>query len=382
MIADVIVIGSGIVGASCAYYLTKAGVRVHLIEKGQIGSGSSKAGQMHVVGWEEPEIHLKLGLESKKLYTELSQELSVPIDFRQTGSIAILENEQQFNTFADTVKQLQDWGIKCKLLDNREIIKMEPNIAPDVAGGVHFVEDAQVNPLYATLALVQASREGGAIVESNCEVTGFEFNSGKDRISAVLTNKGRKPTETVVIAAGAWSGIVGSLAGLDIPVKPRRGNLAVTVPVPDDILNCKILLAASYMDSVHSGGGGGLSIAANIQQAGNGNLVLGSSRQFVDFDYDVDPMVIAKMLEQNMRFFPTLADISVIRTWVGFRPYTPDLLPIISPVEAINGMYLATGHEGIGITEGPITGKLISQMITQQPLEFSIDAVSFNRFNK
>jgi glycine/D-amino acid oxidase-like deaminating enzyme len=382
MISDVIVIGGGIVGASCAYYLTRAGVKVHLIEKGSIGCGASKAGMMHIVSWEEPEIHLKLGRESKKLYKELNQELTLPIEFRQTGSIAILEHEDQFNTFAVTVKRLQDWGVKCQLLDNQEIIKREPNIAPDIAGGAYFEEDGQVNPLYATLALVQSCRDRGAMIESFCEVTGFEFNSEKNRVTAVLTNKGRKSTGAVVIAAGAWSGKVGEFAGLDIPVKPRRGNLAVTVPVPDDLINCKVLLAASYMDTVHSGGSTGVSVAANIQQAGNGNLVLGSSRQFVGFDTEVDPMVVAKMLNQCLRFFPILRDISVIRTWVGFRPYTPDLLPIISPIDTIDGMYVATGHEGIGITEGPITGKLISQMITKQPVAFSLEAVSFSRFKK
>jgi glycine/D-amino acid oxidase-like deaminating enzyme len=382
VIADVVVIGGGIVGNSCAYYLTKAGLKVHLIEKGPMGCGASKAGMMHVVSWEEPDIHLRLGRASLKLYKELNQELKIPIEFRETGSIAILENEGQFNSFTEKVERLQNWGVKCRILDNACITEMEPNIAPDIYGGVFFEEDGQVSPLYATLALAQASREKGAAIESFCEATGFEFNNEKDAITAVLTDKGRIPAGAVVIASGAWSGMVGEFAGLNIPVQPRKGNLAVTVPVPDDIVNCKVVLAASYMDTVHSGGSTGVSIAANIQQAGNGNLVLGSSRQFIGFDAEVDPMVISRMLKQCLRFYPILKDISVIRTWSGFRPYTPDLLPIISSVEGIRGMYLATGHEGIGITEGPITGKLITQMITGQPLEFPLDAVSFSRFEK
>ena len=382
MASDVVVIGGGIVGTSCAYYLSKAGLKVHLIEKGPMGCGASKAGMMHVVSWEEPDIHLKLGNTSMKLYKELNQELEIPIEFRETGSIAILENEEQFKSFTEKVERLKAWGVKCQVLDNAAIRKMEPNIAPDVAGGVYFQQDCQVSPLYATLSLAQASRENGAAVESFVEATGFEFNNEKNAVTAVLTDKGRIPTGAVVIASGAWSKMVGEFASLNVPVEPRRGILAVTVPVPDGIINCKVILAASYMDTVHSGGSTRVSIAANIQQAGNGNLVLGSSRQFVGFDNEVDPKVVAEMLKQNLRFYPVLKDISVIRTWVGFRPYTSDLLPIISPVESIKGMYLATGHEGIGITEGPITGKLITQMITGQPLEFPLDAVSFSRFEK
>jgi sarcosine oxidase subunit beta len=380
---DVVVIGAGIVGSSCAYFLTKAGLKVHLVEKGSFGCGASKGGMMHLVSWEEPEIHLKLGRESQKLYEQLSQELPTDIDYRRTGSIAFLETDQQFQKFADTIKRLQAWGVACELLPIHDLLKIEPHVAPDIAGGAYFKECGQVNPLYATLALVQASRDRGAVTDSFTEVTGFEMTPAGDRVTAVTTTRGKIATGAVVIAAGSWSGLVGEMAGLQIPVQPRRGNLAVTVPVPDDIMNTKVLLAASYMDTVHEGGSSsGLAVAANIQQAGNGNLVLGSSRQFIGFDSEVDPMVIAKMMDQNLRYFPVLRDVSVIRTWVGFRPYTPDLLPIISPVDILEGMYIATGHEGIGITEGPITGKLITQMITKQPLEFPLDAVAFSRFDQ
>jgi len=380
---DVVVIGAGIVGSSCAYYLAKAGLKVHLVEKGPFGSGASKAGMMHLVTWEEPEIHLRLGCESQKLYQQLSQELPLDIEYRKTGSIAFLENSQQFQKFKETIKRLQAWGVNCELIEIQDLLKIEPYVAPDIAGGAYFKEDGQVSPLYATLALIQASRDLGTVTDSFCEVTGFEMSPAGNKVTGVTTSKGRIPADAVVIAAGAWSAKVGELAGLDIPIQPRRGNLAVTVPVPERIMNVKVLLAASYMDTVHEGGGGnGLAVAANIQQAGNGNLVMGSSRQFVGFDSEVDPMVIAKMMDQNLRYYPILKDISVIRTWVGFRPYTPDLIPIISPVDSIEGMYIAAGHEGIGITEGPITGKLISQMITNQPLEFPLDAVSFNRFKK
>lgn len=379
---DVVIIGGGIVGCSCAYYLSQMGVKVHLVDKGAVGSGASKAGMMHIVTWEEPEIHLKLARRSKELYKELSQELMIDINYRETGSIAIVEKPESMGTFGEMVQHLNTLGVKGHMVTGPELVRMEPNIAPDVAGGVYFDDDGQVNPLYACLALTQAARQCGAVIDPFNEVTGFELNPEKNAIGAVLTKNGRIPTKAVVIAAGAWSGEMGRMLGLMIPIKPRKGTLVVTVPVPDDLINCKVILAAGYMDSVKAGASSGVAVAANVQQAKNGNLLLGSSRQFVGFDGSVDPMVVASMLQRCLRFFPALAEISAIRTWAGFRPYTPDLLPIISPVDQIAGMYIAAGHEGIGITEGPVTGKVISQLITGQPTDVPLDELQLSRFQQ
>ena len=377
---DIVIIGGGIVGCSCAYYLARAGVRVHLVEKGPLGSGASKSGMMHVVTWEEPEIHLELARRSRKLYEELNAELPSAIEFRPTGSTAIVETPQSLANMEAMVQRLQTWGLKCSMLSNQDMLKREPNIAPDIAGGVFFEEDAMVNPLYTTLALARAARDYGAVIESQTTVTGIELSEEKNSINAVMTDRGRIPTKNIVIASGAWSGLVGKMIGLEIPVTPRKGTLVVTAPVPENFMNCKIILAAGYMDAVKDGAKSGVAVAANIEQAKNGNLLLGSSRQFVDFDPEVDPKVVDAMLSRCLRFFPRLSDISAVRTWTGFRPYTPDLLPIIGSLDRISGVYLATGHEGIGITEGPITGKLISQIVTGQQPEIDLSQLTLDRF--
>ncbi len=377
---DVVIVGGGIAGTSCAYFLARAGLKPHLVEKGPLGSGASRAGMSHVVSWEEPEIHLELGRHSNVLYEELAQTLPLDIEYRHTGSIAIVEEPEKMADMRQLVQRLQAWGLTCQMLSSQDMRELEPNISANVAGGAFFNEDSQVNPLYATRALAQAAVQMGAVIEPFNEVTGFEFSPGRQAVTAVLTQKGRIATGAVVIAAGAWSGLVGKLAALDVPVFPRKGILIITVPVPRDFLHTKIILAAGYMDSVKSGSGSGISVAANVQQMANGNLLLGSSRQMVGFDTSVDPKVVATMIQRNLRFFPGLASISALRTWAGFRPYTPDLLPIISPVEHLGGMFLACGHEGIGITEGPITGKLISQLVTGQKTDIAIEQLAFSRF--
>lgn len=379
---DVIVIGGGIVGCACAYYLTQAGVRVHLLERGALGCGASKAGMTHIVTWEEPEVHLQLSKESKRLYQELSQILPVDIQYRETGSIAIVEQPERMTSFGETVRRLQAWGVKCQILRPDELIAMEPRIAADVGGGAYFEDDAQVNPLYTTQALARAAQERGAVIETFCEATGIERSPNQQRVTAVQTPQGRIPAGNVVIAAGAWSGQLAKRINLEVPILPRKGTLVVTAPLPEDYFACKIILAAGYMDSVREGASSGVAVAANVQQVKNGNLILGSSRQFVGFDASIDPAVVSNMMKRNLRFFPDLANVTAIRTWSGFRPYTPDLLPIISAVDTIEGLYLAAGHEGIGITEAPITGKLISQLITRETTDIPLGDLSFSRFNK
>jgi glycine/D-amino acid oxidase-like deaminating enzyme len=379
---DIVVIGGGIVGCACAYYLARAGVRVHLVEKGPLGVGASRAGMTHIVTWEEPEIHLQLARASKKLYAELSQELPLDIQYRETGSIAIVETPDKLGASGEMVRRLQAWGLKCRLLSAEEMIQVEPVIAPDLAGGAYFEEDAQVNPLYAVQALARAAQDYGATVERYAEVTGLELSTEQNQVVAVQTARSRIPTGGAVIAAGAWSGQVAKMLGLELPISPRKGTLVITPPMPKDFLRCQILLAAGYMDSVHSGAGSGIAVAANIQQVKNGNLLLGSSRQFVGFEPAVDPQVVSLMTMRNLRFFPAIANLPAIRIWTGFRPYTPDLLPVISPVEAIRGLYIAAGHEGIGITEAPITGKLISQLVSGQAPDVPLEELSFARFQR
>jgi len=377
---DVVVIGGGIVGCSCAYYLARAGVKVHLVEKGSLGAGASKAGMMLVVTWEEPEIHLGLARLSRRLYVELSQELDVDIAFQPAGTIAVVESPLNMAGMGEMIQRLQKWGLTCRLLSSQDIRELEPKLSPDVAGGAFFDEDALVSPLYATLAIAQAARGLGAVVESGAEVTSIELTPDQSQIAAVVTSRGRIPTPSVVIAAGAWSAQIGKLAGIEIPITPRRGTVVVTAPVSEEIIRCKSVMAAGYMDAVRSGSKSGVAVAAALQQTPNGNLLLGTSRQFVGFDPVVDPTVVSSMLNRCARFFPALSGLSAIRTWTGFRPYTPDLLPIISPVEGIDGLHIASGHEGLGITEGPATGKLISQMVTGAEPEIDLQPLSFARF--
>ncbi len=376
---DVVVIGGGIIGTCCAYYLAKEGLKVTLVERGEICSEASKSSQGHLFLWELPEINIILAKASIKLYWQLNKELNFDIELRNTGSMSIADSPEAFNSLKNTVEELRSAGVVCELLDSGEFTKREPNVTPDIAGGAYFPEDGQLNPLLATIAIAQAAKILGAELKTETGVTGIELSPDKSKVTGVQTNNGKISTKYVVNAAGAWSGKIGEMAGINIPVVPRKGNLIVVENVPDDFINCKIIIASGYLDSLKTDNK--VAVAANVQQTTCGNLLLGSSREFAGFNKEVDPEVISEIAKRCLKFFPALENLNTIRSWAGLRPYSPDMIPIISdsPVE---GFYIAAGHEGVGITMGPITGKLIAQLITKQKTELPLEQLSVNRFSK
>jgi D-hydroxyproline dehydrogenase subunit beta len=379
MSADVVIIGGGIVGCSCAYYLSRAGLKVRLLERGPLGSGTSRAGMSHIITWEEPDAHLELARASQKLYETLADELTPAIEYRRTGSLAVVEEPQGLPPMISMLARLQAAGIQAEFLDSHALAEFEPRLASGLAGGAFFPADGMVNPLLTTLALARAAAYGGAVLSTHTPVTSIELASNNS-FAAVHTAEERIPATVLVITAGVWTAELAVKVGGYVPIRPRKGHLIITQPLPQDLLRCKVILSSAYMDSVH-GADGNVSVAGNIQQVANGNLLLGSSRQFAGIDLSVDARVVSEIVRRCIRLLPFLAGQAALRTWSGLRPSTPDLLPVIGALSQTAGIYVAAGHEGIGITEAPITGLLISQMISGQPLSLSADRFSPARFH-
>lgn len=372
-----VVIGGGIIGCSCAYFLSMEGVKVHLIERGSLASGTSGACEGNVLTWNKrPGIELDLAMASASLYEELAEELPLDIEFTRRGCLLIAEKVEDLAEIEWRLKSLGERGIPYQSVDRREALELEPKLAPDIAGGIFFPEEIQVNPMLTTFALAKAARAKGAVIRTFCRVTGIRL-SPEGKVTAVDTTQGRLFTETVVNAAGAWSGEIGAMVGLDIPVLPRKGHVVVTEPA-DGMLHHTVM-EAGYTRTVR-GNREGAAIAAVMEPTRSGNILLGSSREFVGFDRCVDPRVISFIISRVLRFLPELERINAIRSYAGLRPCTPDRLPIISPSDEVRGFYIATGHEGAGICLAPITGKLISQMITGRRTDLPLKDLSLSRF--
>ena len=193
----------------------------------------------------------------------------------------------------------------------------------------------------------------------------------------VIISHGKIATRAVVNAAGPWSPSIGKMVGMEIPVRPRRGHIIVTEAAPK-IVRHKVM-EAFYTQTIDTAVDD-LQVACVVEDTKSGILLLGSSREFVGFDKNLRLDAIQRIVQRAIRFFPVLSKLNAIRAYIGFRPYTPDHKPILGACESVPGFYLATRHEGDDICLGPITGKLIAQLLTGQDLDLSLEPYFLKRF--
>jgi len=375
---DVVVIGGGIIGAACSYYLIREGLSVELLESGFPASRTSGACEGNILLWDkELTRELPLGHRSLELWKGLVQELDLEFEYEPKGSIMVAEDDAGLAAIARKVEDLAKAGVPGKLLTHDELHAEEPALASDLPGGALFPEDAQVEPRYATAALVEGGRKHGLRVRTDTPVCRVLLSAG-GRVEAVETASGRIPVRTVVVAAGVWTREITATAGLDVPVYPRKGQIVVVERAPS-FFHRKVM-EAGYVATVESSEAG-LQVAMVAESTRASTLLLGSSRELVGFDRSVSLRVAAAIAARAIRFFPALAGLRCIRTYAGLRPFSPDHLPLIGPVAGAEGVYVAAGHEGSGISLAPATGRLIAQWVTGQPLDFPAEWFGPGRFH-
>lgn len=364
MQADVVVIGAGIVGTSCAYYLAREGMMVCLLDRAGIAGGTSGSGEGNILLCDKaPGPELDLAIPGCRLWQELAHDLDVDFEYEEKGGIVVSENERQQRALADLVAAMQGVGVTARLLDEAERRGLEPHLSPEVAGAAYFPHDAQVQPMLACAALARAARLHGAVVMSHTDVTAIE-RDGHGAVRGVVTTAGRIATARVVNAAGPWSPRIAAMAGVQTPIRPRKGHIVVTEPLPRLVYH-KVIEAA-YADAVTSDDAA-LQVAAVVEDTRSGTILLGSSRELVGFEPTVRLEVARAIVRRAVRFFPMLGQARALRAYVGFRAIAPDHLPIIGAEPDVPGLYTNTGHEGAGICLGPISGKLLSQLIFDRP---------------
>ena len=212
---------------------------------------------------------------------------------------------------------------------------------------------------------------------THIEITGIKLKSS--RVRSIITAKGEIETDTIVNATGVYAARIGKLVDLDIPIKPRRGQILVTEAAPQ-ILRRGLLsagyIAAKFDPSLAETQGVGIS----MDQTSSGNLLLGSTREFVGFDKRTTYEGINNILKNTSRIIPKLKNMHIIRSFGGLRPYTPDGLPILGKVQGIEGFIMAAGHEGDGMALSPITGELIAELIDTGETRISLDHFRLERF--
>ncbi|WP_243526039.1 FAD-binding oxidoreductase [Bacillus pseudomycoides] len=382
---DVLIIGGGIIGSAIAYYVSKCGKEVTLLERGELASGTSSRCDGNILAIDkDPGFDSQMSLESQKLVDQLAKELRHSFEYRAPGSVLVCESEEEMIAAEKWVKRQKEAGLSFRMLDKQDIRQESPYFADDLLGGLECATDSTVNPYLLSFSLLDEAKRQGTDVHLHTEV-----NSIRKDITGVFiveTNKGTFTANKVVNAAGVWSPVIGEMLDVKIPIQPRKGHIIVASR--QEPVGTRKVMEFGYLISKFGGTRHvdeeteKYGVALVFEPTESQNFLIGSSRQFVGFQTKVDTSVIKCIAKRAIRFYPKMADMLLIRTYAGLRPWTADHLPIIAHVEEVPGFYIAAGHEGDGISLAAITGKLIAEMIEGQKTTVPIELLSHNRFQE
>ena len=381
--AEVAIIGGGIVGCAVAYYVAKAGIDCMIIEKNDIASGTSSRcdGNVTIVD-KDPGFDSKMSLVSQELTLELDKDLELPFEYRVHGSILVCDNDEEMEAATEWVKIQNEAGLKFNVLDQQDIRQESPYFADDIPGGLESETDSLINPYLFCYSLIDKATQYGLKVVTNAEVT----NINKQEDFKIETTNGTFTAKKVVNAAGVWAPFIGEMVGIDIPIKPRKGHILVgsrNEPVMmRNVMEFGYLMNKFGRERKVDARTAEHGVALVLEPTESQNFLVGSSRQFVGYDYNIDINVVHTVANRALRFFPKMKDFNLIRAYTGLRPFTEDHLPIVSAVEEVPGFYIAAGHEGDGISLATVTGKLIEQLILEEETIIPVDPLRYDRFKK
>ena len=394
--ADAVVIGGGIVGACCADALSAAGLKVTIVERHGLAGGTTAAGEGNIlVSDKELGPELELALLSNRLWTELGEELrtaaaapgaaaadsdAADMELDAKGGLMVAMTDAGHRAITTLAVQQRAAGVVAEPVDAAGASELEPHLTRELVGALHYPQDQQVQPVKAAAALLRRARARGADLHPHTPVTGI--TRGRDgRVTGVVTRRGAISTEVVVGAAGVWSRQLAAMAGVDLPIAPRRGQILVTEPLPR-LVHRKVY-DADYVGTIGAADPTAAAISSVIEGTRAGTILIGSSRELVGLDRRSNLPLLARMAERALELFPVLAEVNLLRTYLGFRPYSPDHLPVIGEDGEVGGLFHATGHEGAGIGLAPATGALLASLVTGttpplDPTPFAADRASLH----
>jgi glycine/D-amino acid oxidase-like deaminating enzyme len=379
--ADVVIIGGGVIGTSIFYHLAKNKIDVVLLEKNSIASGTSGASEGIIfLQTKKPGILLEMALRSAEIFESLEEELGYKIEYVSNGGMVVIPDQTQYKIMKDFVREQNKSGLNVQLLNSTEARNKQPALSDTIAGSTFCSADAQVNPILLSYGFLEAAtRYKNAKFFTHTNVIGIKKKG--QSIEGVVTNKGTVQTNIVINAAGVYAPEIGSMVNLNIPIKPRRGQILVTEEVPNiiqGILCTSDYIACKYDPKITKNNGAGLT----VERTNFGNYLIGATREFVGFDLKVTHDGMQWIARNLVSLIPGFKNVSVIRCFAGLRPYTEDGLPILGRVEGVDGFIMAAGHEGDGIALSPITGRIINELILKGKSSIPLDSFSLSRFNR
>lgn len=355
---DVVIVGAGIVGSACALECASRGLRTAVVENKGIGSGATAAGMGHIVVMDDSPAQMALTHYSQTLWKGLSDRLPANVEYEVCGTLWVASDEEEMNEVRRKNALYASAGISTVILDCQMLAEAEPHLRQPLAGALLVPSDAVLYPPCAAGYLLGEAQRLGARLYSRkallAQAGKVRLDDGTELCAARIVN-----------ACGAEAGEL--LSGL--PIRRRKGHLVITDRYPGFVRHQ--LVELGYLKSAHSLTSD--SVAFNVQPRRTGQILIGSSRQYNAEDPAVDDQILAAMIERAQWYLPDIGALSAIRIWTGFRAATPDKLPLIGPCPEDESLFLATGHEGLGITTSLGTASILADHLqgiaTKIPIE-------------
>lgn len=360
--ADVIIIGGGIIGAACADELASQGLHVWVLDCQR--PAATAAGMGHLVVLDHSPAELALGEYSVRLWRELAPQMPENCAMRNNGTLWLACNDEEMAEAERKHAALSEFGLACELMSGAALAQAEPSLRPGLLGALRVTGDGILYAPNAARWLLQRKPE--RVHQQHAKVVEVQGNR-------------------VRLADGQWlqAGAVVLANGIhardlcpDLPLQAKKGHLLITDRYPIQITHT--LVELGYVTSAHKGNGP--SVAFNVQQRPTGQLFIGSSRQFDNEDPAIDAAMLGRMLRRAMDFLPDLGQMNGIRSWTGFRSASPDGQPLIGEHPDQPGLWLAVGHEGLGVTTATGTAKLLAAQLLRTTSPLDLDAFLPQRF--
>lgn len=364
--ADIVIIGAGIVGCSIAYHLAARGApKVVVVEKDLICSGATGKSAGGIRQQFATEVNAQLSLESMQMFHRMRDELGIDPEFRQVGYLFMASTPKELDLFRRQAEFQQRRRIPVRIISTDDIRRIVPYVRlDDIIGAAYCPTDGYAAPYEVTMGYASAARRLGVTIHEQRAVTGVLRED--NRIIGIDTSRGPIHACVVVNAAGAEGGLVGEMAGLDIPVKPYRRQIFVTGPVPE--FGQEPPLTIDYHQNWYFRGEMG------------GCLFSGPKDEESTFNTNVDWDHLAESVAKAVARVPILEKAEIKRGWAGSYDLSPDNNAILGAVPELPGFYVATGHSGHGFMHGPATGRLMAELILTGRSSIDISVFSLDRF--
>ncbi|MFR9728235.1 NAD(P)/FAD-dependent oxidoreductase [Saccharopolyspora sp. MS10] len=364
--AEVVVIGGGAVGTSIAFHLAEAGVQVLLLERDELGSGSTSKAAGGVRAQFSDPVNIELGARSLRVFEQFADRPGWEIDLRRNGYLFLLSDPADVAAFEESVRTQNGLGVPSRMLTAREAGELCPLVSLDgVLAAAFSPTDGHCTPESVVQGFAAGARRRGATIQRRCAVTGIEVSGGE--ITAVRTGSGRIATSTVVCAAGPWSAEVGAMAGVDLPVRPLRRQVLVTEPVAD--------LPERLPFTIDFGTG------FYFHEEGPG-LLMGMPDPVESTDPHVDDGWLDSLAAAVSARAPALDSVGAAHRWAGFYELSPDHNALIGTAAGLRRFVYATGFSGHGFLQSPAVGEVVRDLVLERPPPVDVSGLGVGRFER